>query len=371
MELEGKSYPIFFEKNLFQQKNFYEECLTYASSFVLITHTSLVQKIAMPLLKHWKKQKISSLLLSFPPGEKYKTRKTKEYLENQMLLASVSRESAILSLGGGVVSDLAGFIAATYKRSMPLIHLPTTLLGMIDASIGGKVGVNTSFGKNTIGAFYQPKAVFIDPSFLRSLPCEEFLSGLVEMVKCTLIADPKLFSILEENKEEILAQGNLLEKMIFACIEVKKKIVEEDETDRSVRQLLGLGHTLGHAIELSLGYRISHGNAIYLGIIGEAYLSMRKKILCQESFERICALFQHYGMVFPSVSLSKKKILAALFLNKKKDGDTLFFPLLKDIGYPFVNSSGFVHKVEKKEIEEMIDFIMCNVWENSLCSLPS
>jgi 3-dehydroquinate synthase len=368
VQLKEKSYPIFFEKNLFRQRTFYDRCLEIASSFVLITQTSLIQEIALPLIKTLRQKKIPCLVLSFPPGEKHKTRKTKEYLENQMLLASIDRQSAILSLGGGVVSDMAGFVAATYMRSLPLIHVPTTLLGMIDAAVGGKTAVNTSFGKNTIGTIYQPKAVFIDSTFVNSLSKEEFQNGMVEMIKYALLFDPNLFSLLEEKNEKILMKKELFEKMIFTCVSIKKKVIEEDENDNGVRQLLGLGHTLAHALEASSNYQLSHGAAVRLGILGESFLSMKKNLLPKHSFERICALFSRLESLTSPSSFSKRKVLSFLLQDKKRKGGKVSFVLLADIGYPFVNSSGYLHVAEKEEMEEMLSFIEEKVQLKSLCS---
>ncbi len=371
VNLREKTSSIFFEKRVFEQESFYDRCLAIAPSFVLITQNSLIKEIASPLIKKLKEKNIPYFLLTFPPGEKYKTRKTKEYLENQMFRCSIDKQFAILSLGGGVVSDMAGFVAATYMRSLPLIHVPTSLVGMIDAAVGGKTGVNTSFGKNTIGVFYQPKAVFIDPLFLKTLPQEEFQNGVVEMIKYGLIYDPKIFSMLEEKIEDILSQNSFLEEMIFACLSIKKKMVEEDERDESVRRLLGFGHTLGHAVEFACSYRISHGQAVYLGILGESFLSMKKKLLPKRSFERICALFSRYGIVTAPFVFSKKKVFSYLMQDKKRRGGKPFFVLLQEIGYPFVNSSGFIHEVERELIEEMLDFIEQVILEKNLCSLPS
>jgi 3-dehydroquinate synthase len=371
IQFREKSSSVFFEKNLFEHPDFYKKILSIAPSFVLLTHTSLLKKIAAPLVRKLKEKKIPYLLLSFPPGEKYKSRKTKEYLENQMFRAKIEKETAIISLGGGVVSDMAGFIAATYLRSLPLIHIPTTLVGMIDAAFGGKTGVNTAYGKNTIGSFYQPDAVFIDSSFLKHLPKEEFKNGMVEMIKYALIFDPKFFSILEEKKEDICSQKPLLDKMIFACVQIKKKMVEEDPYDQGIRRLLGFGHTVGHAIEAAYHYRISHGEALFLGILAESYLSMRKKLLSKRDFERICALFSQLDLSSDLVSFAQQKVLSFLLQDKKRKGGKLLSVLLKGIGEPLVNHSGFLHPIDPKEIEEMLGFLKAKVLDGHLCSLPS
>jgi 3-dehydroquinate synthase len=367
VHLREKSYPIVFEKNLFEQESFFDRCLAIAHFFVLVTQNSLIPKVAAPLIKKLKEKNIPYCLLTFPPGEKYKTRKTKEYLENQMFRYSIGRESAILSLGGGVVSDLAGFLAATYMRSLPLIHVPTTLVGMIDAAVGGKTAVNTPYGKNTVGAFYQPKAVFIDSLFLQTLPRQELQNGIVEMIKYALIEDPKIFSMLEKKSGQILSQNAFLDEMIFTCLSIKKRMVEEDEMDREVRRLLGFGHTLGHAIESSCNYRISHGMAVYLGILGESFLSMRKNLLSKKSFERISALFTRFEIGLPPLTISKRKVLSCLSQDKKRTGKKASFVLLKDIGYPQINSSGYIHEVEKELVEEMVDYVAKIMQESMQC----
>lgn len=250
---------------------------------------------------------------SFPAGEKHKTRETKARLEDQLLEAGFSRETTLIGLGGGVVTDLAGFLASTFCRGVPLVLVPTTLLAMVDAAIGGKNGVNTPLGKNMIGTFYLPEKTVIDPQFLKTLPEKELWNGRVEMLKAGLIADPDLFAFPDMEH----------------AIEVKRKIVFADPHEKGERRLLNFGHTIGHALEKLSDYEMAHGEAVATGIVLESRLAYALGVLDHSSLEQIEAAFPP-----ASLSYAPERLMQAMQLDKKSTKGTPRFVLLEKIGKP-------------------------------------
>lgn len=305
-------------------------------------------------------------LFSFPNGEAYKTRATKEALENQMLEAQLSRDTCLIALGGGVTTDLGGFLAATYCRGIPLIMIPTSLLAMVDASLGGKNGVNTPYGKNMIGSIYPPIQVVIDLATLNTLPKKELSNGFVEMIKHGLIADESYFKYLEKHIDNLLLlEPKLLEKAVFESCRIKKNIVEEDEKDSGKRHLLNFGHTIGHGLEHLSHYVLSHGEAVAIGILVESYISMQMGHLNEQSFKRIWQLFLKYGLnlKLPSV-FSYEVMLDALTRDKKSLQGNPRFVILQKIGstVSFHSSHSIAIKDEllKQAITWMNDALCCH-----------
>ncbi len=259
---------------------------------VLITDETVASLYAPLFLKHLKCD-----LITFPAGEKHKTRETKEKIEDALLAKGYGKGTLLVALGGGVVTDLVGFVAATYMRGIPYISIPTTLLGMVDASIGGKTGVNVKEGKNLIGAIHLPEMVFIDFSFLNTLPEKELLSGMAEVIKYGLIANP---SLLEETS---------FEKMIRESCKIKSRIIEKDLKESGLRRILNFGHTIGHAIEGIEEYTLTHGEAVAIGMVVESFLSYKMGFLKKEDFETIDHLMREKGF---SLKISSKVTLKTM-----------------------------------------------------------
>ena len=258
-------------------------------------------------------------LFSFPEGEKNKTRETKQALEDALIERSYTRKSTIIALGGGVVIDLAGFLASTFCRGVPLILIPTTLLAMVDASIGGKNGVNTRLGKNMIGTFYSPHQIILNLSYLSTLPDEEWFNGKVEMLKAALIGDPVWFQSFHQLP---------LEQGIQKAIAIKQEIVNADPQEtKGIRSILNLGHTLGHAIEQASQYTIPHGQAVFMGIHLEAQIAHEMNGLDRKALQLL-------KETFPPISLPLEVdlIMQALYLDKKSEQQFPCFTLLKEIG---------------------------------------
>jgi len=267
--------------------------------------------------------------LQFKAGERSKTRTTKAKLEDAMLAARGDRDACIVAVGGGVVLDMAGFVAATYMRGIAHINVPTTLLAQVDAAIGGKTGVNTGAGKNLIGAFHQPQAVIVDPSTLRTLPPSEIRSGLAEMVKHAVVADAGLFRGLEvwaATGERIPATD-----LISRSIMIKARTVAEDERDGGMRQILNFGHTAGHAIEKATSHRVRHGDAVAAGMMVEAAVAHRFAGFPETALSRLRQLLATLGLpIRPQCAFDDA--LGSMLLDKKRTGDEIRCALPSEIG---------------------------------------
>jgi len=278
-------------------------------------------------------------LLVVPAGEKSKSRKTKDRLENKLLHLHADRHSIIIALGGGMIGDLAGFVAATLFRGILLIQIPTSLLAQVDSSVGGKVAINHPLGKNLIGAFHQPHQVYIDPSVLETLPDREFRSGLAEVIKYGAILDADFFTDIERNHRNILERDRtVLTAMIKRCCELKRNVVQKDERETGLRKILNFGHTVGHAIESLSHYRLLHGEAISIGMVNEAKLSTRTTNLALTDVVRLQSILARFGLPteIPS-SYTVQKLLPIIMHDKKILNGTVYYTLLGKIGKAKIN----------------------------------
>ena len=272
--------------------------------------------------------------LSVPAGEKFKTRDTWASLTDALLNAGFGRDSALIGLGGGVIGDLTGFVAATYHRGVPFVLVPTTLLAMLDASVGGKTGVDTSHGKNLIGAFHPPVAVVADPATLRSLPDTEYRSGLTEAVKHGFIADAGYLSWIEDGTAALLARDlAALEVLIRRSVEIKAEVVSGDERESGPRAMLNAGHTVAHALEQVSGYQLLHGEAVGLGLIAECAMAERAGILLPDTGKRLAAILSQLGLpVRVTFRTNAERVRHAMARDKKNVAGVLRFAVPLDIG---------------------------------------
>ena len=276
----------------------------------------------------------ATAIFSVPPGERSKTRETKQVLEDRLIRAGAGRDSLIIALGGGMVGDLAGFIAATLFRGVDLIQIPTTLLAQADSSVGGKVGVDHPLGKNLIGAFHQPRRVYIDISTIRTLSDREYRNGLAELIKYGAILDEELFSLLERNHRTVLGRDpRTLKELIRRACGLKKTIVEHDERESGRRRVLNFGHTIGHAVESLSRYRIPHGRAVAIGMAAEAAISVRVCAFPESSLGRLLAVLKLYGLPcgIPR-SLDPKEVFLETGKDKKAARGDVLYTLLERIG---------------------------------------
>lgn len=359
------SYEIEIGNSLLQDPRYLLQSLeNLASRFAIITDEIVTPLYGSPLCRSLKKGGLDASLYIIPSGEKYKTREIKEQVENQLLEKKFGRDSCIIAIGGGVVTDLAGYLAATYCRGVPLVLIPTTLLGMVDASIGGKTGVNVPQGKNLIGTIYQPKKVMIDPSTLRTLPLSEIRNGIVEMIKHGLIADPYLFQFLEEHCDQLLnLEPSALEKVIFESCRIKKEIVESDEKDNGMRRLLNFGHTIGHALECLTKYALPHGEAVAIGLLVESRLALQMGRFNPHSFLRIHSLLEKYSIPLKlPFKLSVLSVLEAMNLDKKSLKGNPRFVIIDEIGLPLSYHSAYCTAVDEKLLINALQWM-----NNDLC----
>jgi 3-dehydroquinate synthase len=276
---------------------------------------------------------IEAVVAVIPAGEQHKNLPHLMPVYDSLLAAKIERSTPIVALGGGVVTDMAGFVAATVLRGVPLIQIPTSLLAMVDASIGGKTGVDHAVGKNLIGAFYQPRAVLIDPETVRTLPPRELRSGLAECIKHELIRDKAGFGKLEESLDEILSlKMGALTELVGHNVQIKAKVVEADPLERGERAHLNFGHTFGHAIESVSNYSYSHGESISLGMCAAAYTSQRLGLLDEKSVGRIRTILQRAGLPTSGLTLDAAKVLETMQFDKKVKNGRIRFVLLEGIG---------------------------------------
>jgi 3-dehydroquinate synthase len=269
-----------------------------------------------------------------PDGERHKSRATLDALHDAFLAAGLGRDALVVAFGGGVVGDAAGFAAATYMRGIDFVQVPTTLLAMVDSSVGGKVGINHPKAKNLIGAFHQPRAVVADTSFLETLPSRQLQSGAYEVLKCGILGDRSLFAALESAPPRLAGWPRAkLENAVASACRIKARVVEKDEREAGLRRVLNLGHTLGHALEAVTGYRrYTHGEAVGWGLVGAAWIAKRKGLLSEANFGSIAAAVDRLGPR-PRVSdLDPERVLEALGRDKKARGGRVPFVLPTAIG---------------------------------------
>jgi len=278
------------------------------------------------------------MLITIPAGEKSKTLKQAGAICEQMIAAGLDRQSFVVGLGGGMIGDISGFVAAIYHRGIPHVQIPTTLLAMVDSSIGGKTGVDTGDGKNLIGAFHQPSLVIDDLDALKTLPRREFNQGFAEIIKHAVIADAKMFRTLRSWKA---GDAAALQRLIKRNIQIKSRIVAKDERDRTgQRALLNFGHTVGHAIERAGNYRkFLHGEAVSLGIVAACAISVKRAGLVADQRAAIVDLLERFGLPtrLPP-NFPRKKIFDAIRLDKKFEGGKVRFVVTPRIGTALITN---------------------------------
>jgi 3-dehydroquinate synthase len=294
-----------------------------------------------PLRRKWGRKLLASLeaagfqasAIEMRDGETYKKLSTIDGLAEKLAKQGADRNAAILAFGGGVVGDVAGLLASLYMRGIDVIQVPTTILAQLDASIGGKTGVNLRAGKNLLGTFHQPRAVLIDPAVLSTLPDREFRSGLYEALKCGVIGNPDLFRQFEQNKDKILKRDPAsLERIITDAVELKASLVSADERESGLRRVLNFGHTIGHALEAETGYRkLLHGEAVAWGMIAATNIALSVGRTDSATAGRIADAVLGMGRL-PQVEVSSRKILTRLQTDKKTRNGVVHFILPREVG---------------------------------------
>jgi 3-dehydroquinate synthase len=272
--------------------------------------------------------------LTFPAGEPSKTRHTWARLTDDLLALGLGRDGALVAVGGGVTGDLTGFVAATYLRGIPYVQVPTSLLAMLDASIGGKTGVDVPAGKNLVGAFHQPVAVVVDPRALRTLPERDYRAGLAEAVKHAAIADAAHFAWLDTQVDALAARDEaVLEELLRRSIGIKAAVVADDERESGRRAVLNAGHTVAHALETASGFTLRHGEAVAIGLVAEARLGEQLGVTAAGTASALAALLDRLGLPTRTPrEVDRAAAVAAMHSDKKNRGGELRFSLLRAIG---------------------------------------
>jgi 3-dehydroquinate synthase len=328
-----------------------------ASSYVVISDSVVAPLYAEQLAKRIA-ETAPTHLVTFPAGERHKTRKTWSTLTDQMLAAGVGRDGAIIAVGGGVVGDMAGFVAATYLRGIPYVQVPTTLLAMIDSSIGGKTGVDTRAGKNLVGAFHQPKFVAADVASLETLPPNQFAAGIAEGIKHGAIADSAYLTRVVEQHSQIVARDpDAVIPLVARSIEIKVAVVTEDERETGRRAVLNFGHTVGHAVEAASDYSLLHGEAIAIGMAVEADLGTSLGVTETDAVDVLRSALELFGLPVSIPRDAKvEAILAAMRYDKKTRDDAIRFALLRrpgEIARP--GDGSWTHQIDEIDIRASLE----------------
>jgi 3-dehydroquinate synthase len=338
---EGR-YVIVIEPGLLSRLGLELEQRGLKGKTVVVTNTTVAVLYGAAL----ERALPEAAVISIPDGEQHKTLDTVRQLYDQFVDAGLDRSGMVIAFGGGVLGDTAGFAAATYMRGVRLVHMPTTLLSMVDSSVGGKVGVDLPQGKNLVGAFKQPEIVLIDPDVLQTLPGRELRCGMAEVIKHGLIADPELFdrvfklhqppNWLDDQTQNPRSYFEALTRLLPRSIQVKINLVEEDPFEHNVRAFLNLGHTFGHAVEQVSGYRWLHGQAVGLGLVAAARLSHRLGLCDAALVERTEAITRAVGLPQHLNGLDAEAIYAAMRTDKKWRNGRSRFVLLEGLGKPTI-----------------------------------
>ena len=336
-------YPILIGSNLIAKiEIFFKENLIQFNNCLFVIDENVPNKKILLIKKAFKNKK--KFFIFIKANEKNKNQKTLNNILEFLLKKNFSRQDCLIAIGGGITGDVVGFAASLFKRGMKFINIPTTLLSQVDSSIGGKTGINSKYGKNLIGSFYQPELVISDTNFLKSLPKREIVCGYGEILKHSLIANKNFYKFLNKNSSKILKLNNpYIEKAILESCKIKKLVVEKDEKEKNLRKVLNFGHTFAHAYEASLGFsrKLNHGEAVLLGINTAIKFSKIKKFLKYREYYSITNHMKNANLPFNLKNYFSikhlDKILQFMLKDKKNNSEKINLILLKKIGSPIIN----------------------------------
>ena len=350
VKLKDRSYPIYIGKDILKNNNLLKKI--NSNNFALITN----KKIKSLHLSKIKNTSLKKNLIILNDGEKYKNQDSISKIYNSLLKNKFSRDGCIVAFGGGVIGDMSGFAAATYQRGVNFVQIPTTLLAMVDSSVGGKTGINHPFGKNMIGSFHQPSAVIIDINVLKTLPKRQFNAGMAEVIKYGIIENKSFFNWIENNIEKIKSnEDSSIINIIKKSCEIKAKIVAMDEKEKNIRALLNLGHTFGHAIENNLGYgKWLHGEAVACGFLIACSVSIHNKTMKQVDYEKVKKVIKAFDLPtkLPK-GLNLKKLYKTMTLDKKVKNNQMVYVIPQNIGKAYITNK--IHKnIVMKALEEHV-----------------
>ena len=332
VELGIKSYEISIGENILGGVADFILASNFTNNVLILTDSNVekfLDKLTAPLVA----KQINFNTITIPAGESSKNLREVEKVYTRAIELGLDRKSPIIAFGGGVVGDLAGFVAATYLRGVPFIQVPTTLLAQVDSSVGGKTGVNHELGKNLIGAFYQPKAVFIDVDSLKSLPAREIRSGLGEVIKYGIIKDAEFFRYLEDNAEKIMNRDvDALKHIVKRSCEIKAEVVSADEKESGLRKILNFGHTIGHAFEHVTSYKYRHGEAVSIGMVGAALISWAGGRIIFNDVARLKDLLDKFQLVTTCRGVDMEDFYSAISRDKKIIDGKINWILMRGFG---------------------------------------
>ena len=356
---EDKEYKVCIEKGILINLGEYLSKTIGNKRIIIITNSLVNCLYGVKLLSSLKKGGFNLDLIDLIEifdGEKYKSLSTAKYLYDELLKRKADRTSTLIALGGGVIGDLTGFVAATYMRSLPLVHIPTTLLAQVDSSIGGKVAVDHPLAKNIIGSFYQPKAVYTDPEVLQTLSDKDIKNGIVEAIKIAVIKSPAFFKWLEKNINQLIKKHrDLLCELVKEAVSLKADIVLKDPHERGLRKVLNFGHSIGHALEVRAGYQdLSHGEAVALGMLIETKIARNRGICSQDLEEQIKQIlsFLRNQETKPEEELNVSSSPPSMSFPRKRES---IFKYIKNIDY---NKFWDTLTLDKKNSQGKITFIL-------------
>ena len=347
---DARTSHIYIRHGLLRDASTWEQ-IQFGSRVAVISNELVADLYYETIAEHLP---ISHELILIGDGERFKSLETFQSVMDKLIYQRFNRDTTVIALGGGVVGDLAGFVAATYQRGVPLIQVPTTLLAQVDSAVGGKTAVNHDAGKNLIGAFYQPHTVLIDTQTLNTLNDRIYLEGLAEVIKYGVIYDERFFEWLEDNTDSVLnREANSLDFLVRRCCEIKAEVVEKDETEQDLRKILNYGHTFGHALEATLGYgQLFHGEAVAIGMLMAAHLASEISLCDSRVFLRIQNILKAYGLpVEAPVQTEVKAVVNAMSMDKKVTAGSVNFILPRRIGQVEITSQ-VPREVLKTTIEQ-------------------
>ncbi|HMC18991.1 MAG TPA: 3-dehydroquinate synthase [Gemmatimonadales bacterium] len=355
-EQRDASYDILIGRGLLADLPALVKAACPANGYAVITDSHVAKLYGEKLVARCHDAKLHVELFAFPAGEWNKTRETWAALSDRMLARHFGRDSAVIALGGGVAGDVAGFVAATYLRGIPYVQIPTTLLAMIDSSIGGKAGVDVPAGKNLLGAFHQPRLVVADLDVLGSLAAPQLAAGMAEAVKHGVIADRQYFDALEQEHEAVAArEAGALERVVRRSVEIKAAVVAADEREAGRRAILNFGHTVGHAIEATAKFATLHGEAVAIGMAYEARLAEALGIAEPGTADRVQRLLERYNLPLElPASATEDALVAAMQLDKKAREGTVRFALPQAIGRMFADGTNWTVAAPEDVVRDVL-----------------
>ena len=353
---EGKPcYDILINHNFDGLADKLKELNVTEKRVMVVSETNVAPYYMATIRKIFEEVGNTTFEFIFEAGEKSKNLDTVASLYEQLIINKFDRKDILIALGGGVVGDLTGFTAATYLRGVDFIQIPTTLLSQVDSSVGGKTGVDFKAYKNMVGAFYQPRLVYINTATLDTLPDREFFSGMAEVIKYGVIKDAHFFEWLVDNTDKIKARDNeMLEKMIFVSCNTKREVVERDPKEKGERALLNFGHTIGHAVEKEMNFTLLHGECVAIGMYAASIICKNKKYIDEETFRALQNCIVSYNLPITTCGFDNEAVANATLNDKKMTSGVIKFISFDSIGNAFIDES-----VSMGEIKEVIAKINC------------